>query len=247
MQRNAALIPVLAVAAVVFSACDELPAAPEETPPKAVASYATTLWDPCFVYEPCLIGGIWVITRRRLEDEVKWPEGIECGGIPGGCFTPSGIVFGREPYMAPRGNINPPGTKYARYGARGPTGTESRDMQRALNDLKRRWPDCAPIADMMSDRLGSGGIWMANRNNASWGGEWVREEGMKGVVYISYEPGLNWDSSGTPFMRDLRKTLTEEGIHAWFDQEVGHGSLATDEEKAAMAQAREECGYWSTT
>lgn len=45
MQRNAPLIPVLAVAAVVFSACDELPAAPEETPPNALASYAATLWD----------------------------------------------------------------------------------------------------------------------------------------------------------------------------------------------------------
>ncbi len=200
-------------------------------------------WDPCFIYEPCLIDGIWVITRRRPDQPVQWPEGVECGGIPGGCFTPNGVFFGREPWLAPRGTINPPGTEFAADGARPPSGTESRDMQRALTELERRWPKCKPLVQMMKDRIGSGGIWMANRNNGWWLGEWVREEGQRGVVYISYENGGNW-TNGTADISRLRRTLTEEAIHAWFDTDVGHGSQATDEQKAAMEQARQDCGKW---
>jgi hypothetical protein len=38
--------------------------------------------------------------------------------------------------------------------------------------------------------------------------------------------------------------MTEEGIHAYFDTDVGHGSGYTPEQNAAMAKMREVCGYW---
>lgn len=102
----------------------------------------------------------------------------------------------------------------------------------------------APIWTMMESRLGSDGIWMANRDNGTWGGEWVRNEGAKGIVYVSSSPGMNWWSDGSPDMDQLRKTVIEEGIHAWFDIDVSHGPDQTAETLAAMEQARGFCGKY---
>jgi hypothetical protein len=75
-------------------------------------------------------------------------------------------------------------------------------------------------------------------------GQWVNEEAGQGTVYINMAPGYNWNADGSVDRRTLRKTMTEEGIHAYFDTDVGHGSGYTPEQNAAMAKMREVCGYW---
>ena len=76
-------------------------------------------------------------------------------------------------------------------------------------------------------------------------GERTREEVGGGTIYINAYKGqnYNWNVDGSLNKTRLRKTLTEEGIHSYFDSDVGHGGGYTEDQERAMAEMRQYCGY----
>jgi hypothetical protein len=99
---------------------------------------------------------------------------------------------------------------------------------------------CRPIVLALLDKL-NGGIWVGEFD---WGnGRWMNNELGAGTIYINVKPGFIWNNDGTLDRNQLRETLTEEGIHLYFDTDVGHNSGDTPEQREAMETMRQVCGY----
>lgn len=181
------------------------------------------------------------MVRRQPNGPVEWPGGQPCTQIPGGCFPDDEPpILGPEPFYSFGGTPVPKGFTYP--GSQPSGGQQKAEIQLAIKQIALYDQDniCQPIIADLLKRLNSGGIWVAPDMGVA-AGRWANKENGKGTIYISTRPGDNWNEDGT-VNRQLRKTLTEEGIHAYFDTDVSHVSGATQEQRAAMQKMRDVCG-----
>lgn len=215
--------------------------------------------EPCGdIYNPCELPGIGVVVQRRQPGgPIEWPDGARCDEILGGCFPPDQPpILGPEPFYNKGGSVNTfingsahSGSVSAKFG-----GGFKLQIVAAIRsiDIYDKDDVCQPIIDDLLERLDAGGIWIAVFGSpiSYAAGEWVGKEAgtsaSGGTIYINTAPaGGNWNEDGTVNERQLRKTLTEEGIHAYFDTDVSHTRSATEEELAAMNKMRTACGKWN--
>jgi len=233
----------LAVLACLITACTQ-------TKDTITAPPAFDITPDCgHIYNPCKLNGINVVVRRQPSGPEEWPGGTACTNLPGGCFPQDGpVIIGPTVYYGWSGPpVRAKGTLY--MGATIATGQKASEIQMAIRLITNYDDDvshdlCQPIVNALLSKLNSGGIYVAPFTQTSASGVWKNDEAQAGTIYIRSDPGYNWNNDGNVDMRALRKTITEEGIHMYFDTDVGHGSGYTAEQQAAMDRMQTACGYW---
>jgi hypothetical protein len=198
-----------------------------------------TIYDPVW-----MDGDHWRAWCREPGGGKEWgDDGKKCEDIPGGCFPGDTVVIiGPKPYYNGSGAA-PKGSDSNWSGAAEASGQYKGDIQMAIRAISRydRQNTCEPIVRELLRRLNRGGIWTGQ---SSWRrGEWVNVEKEGGTIYVNRRPGFLWRADGSLISeRVLRNTLAEEGIHMWFDTDIGHSGSDPDYKHDAMDTMRTKCG-----
>jgi hypothetical protein len=206
--------------------------------------------DPCdgSIYDPCSIDGFLVVWHRQPADPpFSPPDTVPCSLLTGGCFPPGQPpIVGGGPYWGYTGAPYTVGQAAAAHGWSGISPLSSihrAQVQMAIRQLQGSYPGCSAIASELSARVTSGGLWEGY--NPYDNGEWAREVGGGGLIFINTTPGFDiWDQNGMYNAEELRQLLAHEGIHMWFDSDVGHGGGVSDDQQRAFDEMREACGTW---
>lgn len=174
---------------------------------------------------------------------------MPCSEIHGGCFPEEGgVSMGSAPYYSYTGAPQTPLQAAAQEGWTGVvnlTSMRRAQVELALRDLADNFPaPCAAIANQMRQRL-AGGFLEGSHSFAS--GQWLskgQQGSIKGIIILRNTTGPNevWKSDGTYDPVELRRLLAHEGIHMWFDTDIGHVASTPQWPTQAYTTMKDMCG-----